>query len=226
MPIANVESSGVPGVMPGGRPTSRSAVMSMGCGDSGPGTSTGCPSLSSNSMRTLCLRFAASHGTSNLIASADGVGAGPVIDHPPPSTYSLPATACALSASIMMIFQEFGEVSIAVSFHAVGRPTLLLLCEAERRTDRIGFARYGDDRTAAGRVIVEKRIFSVLVGGDEPIAITPLGAIVDARNPELSHLVGPGEHHRVNGGCLASVDRHLINRAGEVVLNGDLIANR
>src|ERR1700734_3248040 len=100
-------------------------------------------------MRTLCLRFAASHGTSNLIASADGDGLGPVIDHPPPRMYSLPSTACALSASIMMIFQEFGRLSIAVSFHALCRPTLLRLGQAERRTDRIGFPGDGDGWSAA-----------------------------------------------------------------------------
>jgi hypothetical protein len=38
------------------------------------------------------------------MAIAPGVGAGPVIDQPPPLMYSLPPTAAAWSASIIVIF--------------------------------------------------------------------------------------------------------------------------
>jgi hypothetical protein len=39
-----------------------------------------------------------------LIATAEGVGSGPVTDQPPPRMKSLPSATCAESASNMVIF--------------------------------------------------------------------------------------------------------------------------
>ena len=86
MVIAIGVSSGTPGVSPGGRPTSKSPWIMTSCGPAGPSTATAAPSSSTSRMVSWWRWLARSHGTSIFIASALGNGAGPVTDHPPPST--------------------------------------------------------------------------------------------------------------------------------------------
>ncbi len=94
---ASGNSSGVPGLMPAGRPTSNSTLSRNTIGDSSPsspsgvGTITGCPSASINSRRSVWRRFARSQGTCTRIAIPNGAGSGPVSDHPPPITVSFPS---------------------------------------------------------------------------------------------------------------------------------------
>jgi hypothetical protein len=39
-----------------------------------------------------------------FIATADGVGSGPVTDHPPPKMYNFPSATCAESAKSIVTF--------------------------------------------------------------------------------------------------------------------------
>src|SRR5262245_20569940 len=125
---ASTTSSGVPGLSPAGRPASNSPPTSTGIGATAVGTITGCPSPSISVSRNRCFLFPSSHGTSILIASADGVGAGPVTDQPPPRTYSFPLTACAESASSI--------VSRMSSCSGVRRPWILDVDDAGARGRR------------------------------------------------------------------------------------------
>ena len=93
---ATGKSSGVPGLSPGGRPTSNSPPKATTWSESSSlSNPTGTPSASSSSTENECRVFAWSHGTWMRRPMPKEAGSGPVCDQPPPTIVSFPSETTA-----------------------------------------------------------------------------------------------------------------------------------